>query len=355
MVKAVAPLLISQQALTNMQGRMDFPTFTLELPNRVTIRLAKSATGHVLLHGIIKQKTLVQLTRDRVQVFHAQQAIAELRKFTDDEVLKTHLQVGHCSEKQLVGLLKFGGCKVDPMQIQRIAHNCNCQRSAHRIAPPVVSSWVARFSGEVVAVDIIRPFGEVGPEGLFPLWKATGGISALLVVDSLTRFISCQIAKNLTSEVVAHVFMIDWAQRSGKPKRIILDQGGPGMGGRGWGDLSRIFGWRYIRAPTRAPHQNGLAERPVRSLKATAQSIVRSGNRSHPSQALLALAVIAKNHAPHAATGIPPDFAMTGRCDVASGASTCMCGARSVESRFAHTSNEFTTENSGSTQRGDPR
>ena len=72
------------------------------------------------------------------------------------------------------------------------------------------------------------------------------------------------------------------------------------------------------------PHQNGLAERTVRSLKAAVQSIVQNDKYSQPSQALLTLAVIAKNHAPHSVTGLPPSFAMTGRCDIASGASTCM-------------------------------
>ena len=62
----------------------------------------------------------------------------------------------------------------------------------------------------------------------------------------------------------------------------------------------------------------------MRSLKAAVQSIVRNDQYSQPSQALLALAVIAKNHAPHAVTGLPPAFAMAGRFDVASGASTCM-------------------------------
>ena len=90
------------------------------------------------------------------------------------------------------------------------------------------------------------------------------------------------------------------------------------------GELSHPFGWRYIRAPVRSPHQNGLAGRTVRSLKEAAQSIGINENRRAPTQAASTLAVIAKNHAPSAITGLPPAFDMTGRCDVASGASTCM-------------------------------
>ena len=157
---------------------------------------------------------------------------------------------------------------------------CGCQRSVHRITPPVVSSWIARFSGEVVAIDTIYPFTDIGAEGLFPRWKATGKIPALLVVDSLTRFLSCQILKTLDSEHMTHVFMNDWVKHFGKPKRIILDQGSPGMFGGEWETLSHIFGWQYIRAPVKAAHQNGLAERSVRSLKAAIQSIVANENRT---------------------------------------------------------------------------
>ena len=137
-VKAVVPLLISQQALTQMQGRMDFPTFALEIPSRYTIRLTKSATGHVLLPGITTQDSLKQATRGCAQVFPLQASPMELRTLNDSEVLKIHHQLGHCSERKLLDLLKFGACEVGSLQIQRIAQKCKCHRSAHRITPPMV-------------------------------------------------------------------------------------------------------------------------------------------------------------------------------------------------------------------------
>ena len=109
----------------------------------------------------------------------------------------------------------------------------------------------------------------------------------------------------------------------GKPKRIIRDQGGPGFTGHEWEKLSHIFGRQYIKAPTKMSHQNGLAERSVRSLKAAIQSIAINEGNLELTQNTITLAVIAKNHAPHAVAGLPPAFAMTGRCDVASGAATC--------------------------------
>ena len=38
------------------------------------------------------------------------------------------------------------------------------------------------------------------------------------------------------------------------------------------------------------------------------------------------MAVIARNHAPRTVTGLPPAFAMAGKCDIVSGSITCMWG-----------------------------
>ena len=111
------------------------------------------------------------MNHEQQQVFPAMHEPRPQRYLKDEEVIKIHRQLGRCSEKQLVDLLKFGGCRADSKQITRIMKKCNCQRSVRRITPPVVSRWIARFSGEVVAIDTIYPFSDVGADGFFPLWK----------------------------------------------------------------------------------------------------------------------------------------------------------------------------------------
>ena len=175
-----------------------------------------------------------------------------------------------------------------------------------------------------MANDFARPFADIGPDGLSPFGRPAGRHPSLLVVDSLTRFATCQLLKNLTSDEVSQTFANGWVKRFGEPKRIILDQGGPVIGGREWGELSHIFGWKYIRPPARAPHQNGPAKRTARSLKAAGQSIAINEDRRGPSQAALTLCVVAKNRSACAITGLPPAFSMADRCDVESGAITCM-------------------------------
>ena len=336
--EALVPMLISQNALSRMAGKIDFANYTLELPSGLLIHLIKSPSGQILLPAAPVSRMKCDPFIPRIDgAFSMTQkdtfpvAITEshpFRKLSDEQVREIHVQLGHCSQRQLIELLKFAQCQVNLDQINRVHNKCGCIRSVHRITPPVVSSWVARFSGEIVAMDIIYPFAEFGKEG--KIWIDGKQLDsraptnpALLVADSLTRVITCTLLTDLSAETVTQIFLRDWVMRFGKPKRIILDQGGPGFTGQEWEHLSHVFGWQYIKAPTKMSHQNGLAERSVRSLKAATQSIALNEGHLELTQNTITLAVIAKNHAPHSVTGLPPAFAMTGRCDIGSGAAKC--------------------------------
>ena len=111
--------------------------------------------------------------------------------------------------KQLVDPLKFGARRISPKQIARIAKKRGCNRGVRRITPQVLSSWAARLSGEVVAVDTIYPLADIGADGIFSCWRATDKIPALLVADSLTSPLSRQVLKTLDSERMTRISMND--------------------------------------------------------------------------------------------------------------------------------------------------
>ena len=199
--------------------------------------LAKSPAGHVLPNGVIANETPPSpgkaMKRKSFRptlhpVNHANCLTPKRSRLT------SNLDIA--AKKQLADLLKLGRCKVDTAQIQRITHRCNCHRIVHRVDPPVVSSWIARFCGDVVAIDVVHPFADIGPAGLYPFGSGTGKHPSLLVSDSLTRFLACQLLQNLTPQEVSQTFMNDWAGRFGKPKRIVLTHGEHGLGGMEWGN-----------------------------------------------------------------------------------------------------------------------
>ena len=142
---------------------------------------------------------------------------------------------------------------------------------------------------------------------------------ALFAIDSLSRFVNCSLLVGRAAEHVGQTFANDWVRTIGKPRRIITDSGGPSLAGNFWRELGHLYGWQMIQAPQFTPHQNGLADRAVRSFKIAVKNIFSAAENACPCQEILTQAVIAKNHVPHTTTGMPPALAMTGRCDILEG------------------------------------
>ena len=139
------------------------------------------------------------------------------------------------------------------------------------------------------------------------------------MIDGLSRFVNCSLLSRLSGECVVQTFINDWVRTLGKPRRILLDNGGPGFKNQSWTEASHVFGWKLVQAPPNTQPQNGLAERAARSLKVEVRNILSTESRPLIEQRILTMAVIAKNRAPRAITGIPPPLAMVGRCDILSG------------------------------------
>ena len=129
----------------------------------------------------------------------------------------------------------------------------------------------------------------------------------------------CSLLANLAGDCAAVTFMNDWVRFLGKPRRLISGIGGPRFTGEAWASLGNIFGWQDVRAPAGAAYQNGLCERDARQVKIAVRTITVAEGCIHPNQLILTWATIAKNHVPHATTGIPPAYGMTGRCDMLAG------------------------------------
>ena len=225
-------------------------------------------------------------------------------------------------------MLKAAKVTATDEMITRLHAQCSCSGQATRATPPKISSWIAKFNGEIVGIDIVYPFSGSPPS------KTCTKISALMMVCCLTRFCALSILPDLTAQTTSTVFMNDWVRFVGKPRRIILDAGSPGLMGKEWGQLSHVFRWQMISAPPRAPHQNGMLERTFRNLKIAIRAIM-SDPAMEPGQTVLTLASIARNHVPHTITGIPPCLAMTGRADLLAGAASTIFDHNPVSDEIA--------------------
>lgn len=131
----------------------------------------------------------------------------------------------------------------------------------------------------------------------------------------MARFAICSLIVDCKAVTLINILVNDWIRQLGKPRRIIMDNGSPGMFGTDWNDFSRSYAIQLVHAPRQTPYQNCLAERAVQSLKSGIEAILPDASLIQ-SQEVLAQAAIARNHVPHTVTGIPPALAMTGRSDI---------------------------------------
>ena len=133
---------------------------------------------------------------------------------------------------------------------------------------------MAKCNGDIVAIDNCYPFNESHPE------VKGGGHHALIVVGSLSLYVNCSSIGKLSGRNALSTFLNGWVRPMGKPRRILMDNGGPGLRSTIWTDASDTSGWQIVTTPPLAQSQNGIAERAVRSLKTEGLDI--SPIESHP-------------------------------------------------------------------------
>ena len=312
-VESNVPMLVSYESLKKMKGSLNFLTACLTILSGITIQLSATPSGHLMIQGSkAVQKLTPEMTKNHESIFTMEIRLP-VSSLTFEELKRIHLQLGHCSENTLLSVIKAAQLHGEKSLIEKLYADCKCQVAVQRITPPNVACWLAKYNGEIVAIDIIFPFKDCCEEKLHKQFPA------LFMIDSLSRFINCSMLIGRTAEHVGSVFVNDWVRTIGKPRRIITDAGGPSLTGNFWRELSHVYGWQMIQAPQFTPQQNGLAERAVRSFKIAVKNIFAATKDACPCQEILTQAVIAKNHVPHTTTGLPPALAMTGRCDILAG------------------------------------
>ena len=312
-VESNVPLLISHESLHKMKGSIDFGESSLTLGTCQKIKLIQTPSGHLMISGRETSERTVLGIQSKIENVFAMEIRLPVESLDLAELKRIHLQLWHCSENTSKTVLKSAQMHGDPALIQKLFTDCKCQVAAQRITSPTVACWLSKYNGEIIALEIIFHSMIAGGE------KVSKEFPALFTIDSLSRFINCSLLISRTAEHCGQTFLNDCVRTIGKPRRIITDAGGPTLTGAFWRELSDTYGRQMIQGPKFTPQQNGLAERAVRSFKIAVRNIYYSMENPCPCQEILTQAVIAKNHVPRTATGIPPALAMTGRCDILAG------------------------------------
>ena len=150
-----APLLISRQTLTNMSAQLDFIGNTIKLHGHRIITLISTDSGHMQLpaeatdwrKGQNASKPLFPVTQDLGN-----------EMITDAELKRIRLHLGQRSGHVLRNMLRAAHRPVTDQQIHQLPWKRSCSEKANRATPPKISSWISRFNGEIIGVDVVYPF-----------------------------------------------------------------------------------------------------------------------------------------------------------------------------------------------------
>ena len=129
----------------------------------IQVQLISSGSGHIQLparrppHGNAGMKQSSPLNVYPTTIDRGKEAI------TMDELKRIHLHLRHCSEFALRNLLQDAHKTVSESMIADLFRRCACSENVYRIAPPKISSWISKFNGEIVGIDIVFPFSGMRP------------------------------------------------------------------------------------------------------------------------------------------------------------------------------------------------
>ena len=264
------------------------------------------------------------------------------------DLRKAHLHLRYCSERTLIAKLRSAHMTAPEELISELYKDFKCQLGVRRIAPPNVSRRIAKYNGETVGVDVCFPFYESHQE------IKGGKADALIAVDSLPRYANCSLIARIAGECILATSSYDWVRPLGKPRLILLDHSGPGFRCKIWTDRSGLIGCKIICAPPGTQSQNGLSGRAVRSLKVAARNILSTESRPEIEQRVLTSADIARNHSARTITGIPPDLAMLGLCDILAGYAATAFNHNPESTEHVVRQNQCNAEHYECSQRSNP-
>ena len=128
----------------------------------------------------------------------------------------------------------------------------------------------------------------------------------LLVIDSLTKYIECEVAKSTSASEIIELLTLIFS-RHGLPDTIVSDNA-PGFKSE---ELKSFYTANHIHLmnpPPYSPASNGQAERSVETIKKLLKK-----NTNGSMRVRLANVLLYYRNAPHSITGMAPSVALNGR------------------------------------------
>ena len=301
------PCLVSRETLFSFSATIDFSKLAMTMmEGKLTVPLRVTSGGHITFQWIHKQETSnTARTKGLLHCIYPTENAAELH-LSEQEARKLHIQFGHASVASLQRICRLAHYSVSEALLQRIVQNCSCLRSTGPDERPVVNRRVSTFPGQTVVTDTF-----------FPELTDSQRRPAVIFVCDFSKFAVAAFPPNMKPESYVNELLLRWIPLMGFPEVLLCDNATT-FGGETWEALGHIFNMNIIPAPTKCPHQIGLAERHVAIIKQAYQSLSRCNADKLSRTQLMSLACVTKNLTPLSGYEVPPLMLVTGRSDLIS-------------------------------------
>ena len=190
-MESQVPILISKNSLGKTQAAIDFKTNELAILESMAISMISAGSGHRQLPTMKSGKS-TSLSNDQGQLIFPVNTDPGNDVITVEELKKIHIHLGHCIEFTLKNMLKAAKIAAPQEMITRMLSQRSCSGQVNRVTPPKISSWIAKFNGEIVGLDVAYPF--TGSRAQKKPATKTFGLPALMMVCCLARFCSCSLS-----------------------------------------------------------------------------------------------------------------------------------------------------------------
>ena len=132
-----------------MKASIEFTINTLTILDHTAVYLIPTGRGHLQLPagGIDNGREIANPPNKMVYSANTDPGTDSI---SYEELGKIHLHLGHCSEFTLKNMLQAAKINVPQQMITRMLTQCSCAGQVTRVTPPKISSWIAKFNGEIV-------------------------------------------------------------------------------------------------------------------------------------------------------------------------------------------------------------
>ena len=188
------PMLIPHESLCRLKGSIDFKSRALIVPGVGGFRSVHTKSGHLMIQCQKPPREILDSFIRREHPIYMAEMVLLVRALPEDTAAEMHARLGRISENTLLAKIRSSQMQRGISAIRNMSAKCGRRNAVRRIALHSVACRLGKYHGEIVAMDIISPFGDCFDGRIATEYHA------LFATDILSMPIKCSLLIARASE-----------------------------------------------------------------------------------------------------------------------------------------------------------